>query len=51
MSWAGCGGNERESVDGTGEGNQGEDVEGCVILATRKELEDLESREQKTGCK
>lgn len=41
MSWAGCGVNERESVDGTGEGNQGEDVEGYVILATGKELGDL----------
>lgn len=41
VSWAGCGGNERESVDGTEEGNQGEDVEGCVILATGKELGDL----------
>lgn len=42
MSWAGCGGNERESVDGTEGGNQGEDVEGCVILAIGKELRDLE---------
>lgn len=32
---------ERESVAGTQEGNQGEDMEGCVILATGKELGDL----------